>query len=435
MDSAIIIAALIGAAVVIFSISPVYGIAFITAFRTLSMLAAIPMGNYEYSAEGFLILVIIIAGPIFFISNLQSLKGAIKWPFIIFILYCGLTVVGASDVANFAKKIARLIGYFFMYLMVVQLSVKENNRKILSYAFIASILFTTLPAIYVYYIAPEAYMKSIYSTQKSLSEVGIMSKNNYGFYCCYMVFFLFYMYSASKKIFSRALIFSLFIIQTIMLVLSYTRTAWIGFIVSLPLFILFSKNKKRLLMPILATMIIIASLFSVIYYGAYKDVTEKKEYGFSSWHFRTAYAWPASLRAFEQRPIMGWGLGNDLYAMTTAGKLKNTSHNDYLLVLVETGIVGLSCYLWLLTSLFRRTLKCIRNAEDESTKLFCVSALAILVSFLVGSIGEHLLQTPGATGYVITVLGMAHGTILATGKKSIAASREENMGYSPLPAL
>ena len=435
MDSAIIIAALIGAAVVIFSISPVYGIAFITAFRTLSMLAAIPMGNYEYSAEGFLTLVIIIAGPIFFISNLQNLKGAIKWPFIIFILYCGLTVVGASDVANFAKKIARLIGYFFMYLMVVQLSVKENNRKILSYAFIASILFTTLPAIYVYYIAPEAYMKSIYSTQKSLSEVGIMSKNNYGFYCCYMVFFLFYMYSSSKKIFSRALIFSLFIIQTIMLVLSYTRTAWIGFIVSLPLFILFSKNKKRLLMPILATMIIIASLFSVIYYGAYKDVTEKKEYGFSSWHFRTAYAWPASLRAFEQRPIMGWGLGNDLYAMTTAGKLKNTSHNDYLLVLVETGIVGLSCYLWLLTSLFRRTLKCIHIAEDESTKLFCVSALAILVSFLVGSIGEHLLQTPGATGYVITILGMAHGTILATGNKKIAVSREENMGYSPLPAL
>ncbi|HUI45135.1 MAG TPA: O-antigen ligase family protein [Nitrospirota bacterium] len=435
MDSAIIVAVLIGAAAVIFSISPVYGIAFITAFRTLSMLAAIPMGKYEYSAEGFLTLVIIIAGLIFVTMNLQTLKGVIKWPFVIFILYCGLTVVGAADMANFSKKIARLIGYFFMYLMVVQLSIKEKNKKILSYAFIVSIFVTTLPAIYIYYIAPEAYMKSIYSTQKVLSEVGIMSKNNYGFYCCYMVFFLFYMYSCSKTIFLKVLIFSLFIIQTIMLVLSYTRTAWAGFIVSLPFFILFSKNKKRLVIPVLATMIIIASLFSVIYYGAYKDVTEKKEYGFSSWQYRWGYAWPASIKAFQEKPIMGWGLGNDLYALAKAAKFDNTSHNDYLLILVETGLIGISLYLWLLAALFLRTLSGIRSAKDDESRLLYVTTLAIFTSFLVGSLGEHLVQTPGATGYVITILGMAHGTILAAHKKSIPVSGEEGVGCPPLPAL
>jgi O-antigen ligase len=435
MNFAIIIAVLISAVAIIFSISPVYGIAFITAFRTLSMLVAIPMGKYEYSAEGFLTLVVIIAGLIFVIANLRSLKGAIKWPFIIFILYCGLTVVGAEDVANFSKKIARIIGYFLMYLMVVQLSTKEKNKKILSYAFIAAILVTTLPAIYVYYIAPEAYIKSIYSTQKALSEVGIMSKNNYGFFCCYMVFFLFYMYSCSKTRFSKVLIFSLFVIQTIMLVLSYTRTAWAGFIVSLPLFILFSKNKKRLLIPALATMIIIASLFSVVYYGAYRDVTEKKQYGFSSWQYRWSYAWPASIKAFKEKPIMGWGLGNDLYALAKAAHFDNTSHNDYLLILVETGIIGISLYLWLIVTLFLHTLSGIRSANNEESRLLYVTTLAIFTSFLIGSLGEHLLQTPGATGYVITILGMAHGSILAARKKNIPLSGEENEGYSPLPAL
>ena len=167
-------------------------------------------------------------------------------------------------------------------------------------------------------------------------------------------------------------------------------------------------------MPVLALVLAAASLYSIIYYGAYRELTEKKEYGFSSWHFRTAYAWPASIRAFEEKPIMGWGLGNDLYALTKAAKLQTTSHNDYLLVLVETGIIGLSLYLWLLLALFRKTVAGIRNAAEEQTRMLCVSALAILVAYIVGSAAEHLLQTPGATGQCDHHPGHGAGTLLGT---------------------
>jgi O-antigen ligase len=125
-------------------------------------------------------------------------------------------------------------------------------------------------------------------------------------------------------------------------------------------------------------------------------------------------------------------LGNDLLALTQAAKLKSTSHNDYLLVLVETGCIGLSLYLFLLWSLFRRTLQSIRQAGDEETRLLCVSALAMLVAFLVGSIGEHLLQTPGATGYVLTVLGMAHGTLLAPPGTALAERQAGTQRRYPL---
>lgn len=416
MSTILIIAALVGAFLVIFSISPVYGIAFVTAFRTLSMLAEVHVDNvdYGYSAEGFLTLAVICAGLFFFINNRQDYKGVLKWPFIIFILYCLVTIIGATDVANFLKKLARLVGYFSLYLMVVQLSRKKENRTILGYAFIVSLLVTTLPAIYVYYFAPDRFMNVLYGTAKGVQEVGIMMKNNFGFYCCYMVFFLIYLYSAAKEYFSKTLFLALLVLQAAMLVLSYTRSAWAAFIMAFPILILYSKNRARLLVPFIAMIIIGASLYSVVYYGAYKDLTEKKQYGFSSWHYRTAYAWPASIKAFEQRPIMGWGLGNDIYALTQSAKLNASSHNDYLLVLVETGCIGLSFYLLLLWSLFLRTVKSIRYADDEESRLLCVSALAIFVSYLVGSAAEHLLQTPGATGYVITVLGMAHGTLLAS---------------------
>lgn len=423
----LVIIAMIGGFVAIFAISPVYGIAFITAFRTLSILIAVPLGKYEYSGEGFLTLTIIAVGFIFVIMSSQSLKGVSKWPFIIFIIYCGLTYFAAEDTANFSKKFARLVGYCFLYLMVVQLSVKKENNKILSYAFIVSLLVTNLPAVYIYFIAPAKYMSQLHGGENGLKEVGIMAKNNFGFFSCYMVLFLTYLYSTAQSKLSKTLFLSLFLMQAALLVMSSTRAAWAGFIAALPVMIFFSKNRARLLMPFLAIVVIAASLYSIIYYGAYGEITEKKQYGFSSWHFRTAYAWPASIKAFEEKPIMGWGLGNDVYALTKAAKLQAASHNDYLLVLVETGLIGVSLYLWLLMSLFRKTIDGIRKAEDEQSRMLCVSALAILVSYLVGSVAEQILETPGATGYIITVLGMAHGTLLAH-RRSVKFTPGEEYG-------
>ena len=421
MEPILITTALVGTFLIIFCLSPIYGIAFITAFRTLSILAEVHLeGNsYGFSAEGFLTLGIIAAGAVFLLGSRRDFRRILKWPFIIFIVYCALTILGAEDVVNFSKKLARLLGYFLLYLMVAQLSREKENRIKLSYAFVVSLLVTTLPAVYIYWLAPDKYIQLIYGAEQGLQNVGIMSKNNFGFYSCYLVFFLMYLHATAKNQLSKVMFLGLLVLQSSMLVLSYTRSAWAAFLVAFPLFIFYSRNRMRLLVPFLAMIVVGASLYSVIYYGAYQEITEKKAYGFSSLHFRTAYAWPASIKAFLEKPAMGWGLGNDLYALTKAANLKNTSHNDYLLVLVETGIIGLSLYLFLLGSLLRRSVQSITRAEDEDTRLLCVTSLMIFLAFLVGSIGEHLLQTPGATGYVITVLGMAHGTLLSAKTASL----------------
>ncbi len=414
MVELLVTAALVFAAVIIFSFSPVYGIAILTAFRPLFLLASVPMGRYDYSAEGILTLVIIGVGAIYIMQRGTGLlKGVVIWPFIVFIIYCGLTFVGAADIANFLKKFARLIGYFFLYVMIVDLSREEGNRRILVYSIIASFFVTNLPAIYVYCIAPEKYIRAMQglSTRSQQMDVGVMAKNNFGFYCCYMAFFLLYVYATVKSKVSKSIILGMFMTQVGLLVISYTRSAWAGFAAGLPLLVLFGRSKAKFLVPLLAITLVGASFFSIISYGAYRDVTEKKEVGFSSWHHRVAYAWPASIKAIKERPIMGWGLGNDLYALTQAAKLKGTSHNDYLLICVEAGLIGGLLYLWLLFSLARRTIVTIRGARDERTKLLGRTAFATFVAFGVGSIGEHLLQTPGATGYVITILGMAHGAI------------------------
>ena len=435
MIPTLLINALVGAFIIIFSFSPVYGIAFITAFRTLALLTYVQMGTYYYTGEGFLTLAVIIAGGVYVLINFGQLKAlSTKWPFIIFILYSTLTVLNAADTANFSKKIARLIGYLILYLIVARLSADEKKRNILSLGIVISLVVTNLPAVYLYYIAPNGYADRFQGGDAlyAIQEVGIMPKNNFGFFSCYMSLFLAYLYVAARSKLSKAFFLSLFVMQAALLVLSFTRSAWAGFAAAVPFFVFFSKNRLRLLMPLVAVAVIGASLYSIVSFGAYGDFTQKKKVGFNSLHFRTALAWPASIKAFEEKPIMGWGLGNDYYALSKAGKLNSTSHNDYLLVLVETGLIGFSLYLWLWASFFRKTIAGIRNAADDQTRLLCVAALAILVSYLVGSAGEHLLQPPGATGAVITVLGLARGTLLAARQNALPAS-EKDLHFSPVP--
>jgi O-antigen ligase len=390
---------------VLFVVNPVYRIAFITAFRAIFLQLQVKIGAYAYSGEGFLTLMVIVAGGLYLLS--RGIKGAprsVLVPFIIFFIYCTMTVLFAGDLANFLKKDLRLLGYIILYLVVFRLSQSEKSLSILKWAFFIAIIVTTIPAIYVSAIHPEQYT----ALENKPALGGIMKKNNFGFFSCYMLFFLFFMQETVKRKSLKNLTISMIGVQFVLFVFSFTRAAWVGFIGALPAFFALSKNKKKMLLPFFLVIVICVLLFPILYFGLVRDVKEKKEYGMSSLEWRIEYAWPASIKAFKEKPILGWGLGNDLNALTEAAGLRKTSHNDYLLVMVETGLVGILLYLWLLGAILLRTYREIKDSDSGTTKSLQIASLSIFTAFIIGSMAEHLLQTPGATGYVITILGMAH---------------------------
>lgn len=415
MISTLIISTLATTYLIAFVFSPVYGIAFITAFRTLFLLFQVRIGSYAYSGDGFLTLMIILTGFFYILLNRNTgFPKAIVTPFVLFIFYCTLTFGFTDDTANFLKKDLRMIGYLVLYLVVFALSRKSENVTIFSWAFLIAIFITTLPAVYVLYKDTDQYLSL--DTKPALG--GFMKKNNFGFFSCYMIYFLFYIIGTLKKQAIKVVAIGLTLVQFAVFIFSFTRSAWVGFTGALPFFLVFSKNKAKFLLPFAFLAALGGLLFPVIYFGLVTDISEKREYGMSSLQWRLEYAWPASIKAFRERPITGWGLGNNLHAMTTAARLRKTSHNDYLLILVETGIIGLMLYVWLIGALWIKTFRDTLSADDHKKPLL-VAALAMFTAFLIGSLAEHLLQTPGATGYVITFLAMAHGQSTNMGKQRI----------------
>lgn len=213
------------------------------------------------------------------------------------------------------------------------------------------------------------------------------------------------------------------------LLLSYTRTAWIAFFIALIVFLLFSRSTTNNLVLIISIVILGSLSSAIIYNGLYIDMNKKRAVGMNSFEWRYKYAWPAAIKSFQAKPIFGHGLGNNWKANLTYAKLNNSSHNDYLVILVETGIVGFISYILFLISLFYRSLRAIKYSNNNDERLFCLMSLTVFIAFMIGGIGEHLIQTPGATGYVITLLGMSHGIAKHNKSIKVDVSNEKHPVY------
>jgi O-antigen ligase len=119
-----------------------------------------------------------------------------------------------------------------------------------------------------------------------------------------------------------------------------------------------------------------------------------------------------SLMMLRKKPVIGWGLGTfpivyPQFRGFYSDKFVNHAHNDYLQLLVETGLVGFSLMLWFLTLTLRGA---IRKLGDWSWDFNAAVALAALLSctgLLVHSFLDSNLQIPANAALFYVLCGIA----------------------------
>ena len=119
------------------------------------------------------------------------------------------------------------------------------------------------------------------------------------------------------------------------------------------------------------------------------------------------------LRMLIKRPFLGWGLGAfpivypEFRSFYTAFFV-NEAHNDYLQLLVETGMAGFSIAVWFLALVFRQAAGKIRNNDwtENTSGSLTVAALLGCVGILVHSFVDFNLQIPAnaALFYVLCAI-------------------------------
>lgn len=121
----------------------------------------------------------------------------------------------------------------------------------------------------------------------------------------------------------------------------------------------------------------------------------------------------------RERPILGWGLGTfeDVYPQFRSfytNQVVEHAHNDYLELLLETGMVGFAGVLWFVVALLRSGWKKLPRWKTDLTGTIKIGAMAGCVAMLVHSLMDSSLQITGnaALFYVLSAL--------------VAGSTEEN---------
>ena len=143
------------------------------------------------------------------------------------------------------------------------------------------------------------------------------------------------------------------------------------------------------------------------------------------------------LRMLLKRPFLGWGLGTfpivypEFRSFYTTFFV-NQAHNDYLQLLVETGLAGFSIAVWFLVLVFRRAAGKLENWTESASGALTAAALLGCVGILVHSFLDFNLQIPANAALFYVLCAIAASPPLQESQRR-RVLRRRSLIEEPLP--
>ncbi len=143
------------------------------------------------------------------------------------------------------------------------------------------------------------------------------------------------------------------------------------------------------------------------------------------------------LRMFTRRPLLGWGLGAfpivyPQFRSFYTTFFVNEAHNDYLQLLVETGLAGFSIAIWFMVVVFRKAKGKLRNWTETASGTVTVAALLGILGILVHSFLDFNLQIPANAALFYVLCAIAAAAPLRESKRK-KVLRRHNLIVQPYP--
>ncbi len=130
------------------------------------------------------------------------------------------------------------------------------------------------------------------------------------------------------------------------------------------------------------------------------------------------------LRMFRAKPVLGWGLGTfpvvyPEFRTFYTNFFVNQAHNDYLQLLVETGVVGFGIMVWFLIVVYHSVWRKIKNWTSEVSGAVSLACILGVTGLLVHSFLDFNLQIPAnaALFYVICTIAASSPFLQRARKK------------------
>ncbi len=214
-----------------------------------------------------------------------------------------------------------------------------------------------------------------------------------------------------QRLLLKALATTMFIVNSTCLVVTFSRGGWIGFVVCLSVFLVLlvywysvqlPTAWRPLAMPVLLGGAAAVMLLAVLFVAPVRDRVASIFVGRddSSNNFRMN-VWSAVIEMIRDRPIIGIGPGNTafnkVYPLYMHARFSALSAYSIVLeVAVETGLIGLSCFLWLLIVTFNQGVQQVRRLRRLANRnaFWLMAAIAAMAGMLAHGFVDTVWYRP-----------------------------------------
>jgi putative inorganic carbon (HCO3(-)) transporter len=187
------------------------------------------------------------------------------------------------------------------------------------------------------------------------------------------------------------------------LLYSFSRGGYLGFLAALVV-LGFLKDRKMLIL-VVALFLVWQTILPVAVQQRITMTTEDAAPGgqFESSAQERIDLWNDAMVAIKQNPVVGRGF--DTYEfLGRLGRFRDT-HNYYLKMLFETGLVGLGLLIWLLARMWRLGYSLFRDAENAFWASLGLGFLGLMASATVCNFFGDRWTYQQVDGYLWVVLG------------------------------
>jgi O-antigen ligase len=273
-----------------------------------------------------------------------------------FVLCIMLSATKSIEISLAVKEIVRWLELFLIYFLTINLINQEKKMKIILYSMVSTVALVSTYGFITYY------------TNVGFASWGHRASSFFGNpnpmagYINLMIPIIFGMLMASVSLWVRIMLGALATLSIIVWFLSFSISGWLSLILTMVLVFILTKSKKRVL-PFLVIFLVIFTitfLFSDI-------ITNFMDRGRSlpvmrSIEFR-ARCYSVGLDMVKGDLLFGIGTGNCQLLIKRLTENINFGfrnlmamshlHSLYLQVFVETGVVGLSAFVFWLVCIFK----------------------------------------------------------------------------------
>lgn len=393
------------AGMIVIFMKPWIGFLFLICSLPLRSFSLASFGAADIRISEAIFIIVALAWVLNFLaeSKIKLKRSEIDFPLIIFFLWIILSFLWSSDIISAIVQSSRVLFGILLYFVTIQIINSEKRLRQAINLWVIVGFSIALIAIFEFFYTGLPYlvqnfMKKSYIFTRSLRSSVFLSPTLLGSYLnlCLFLFIgkLVNAKTTMRKIMSTALLFALFLA----LLFTFSRGAWIGFFLGL-IYLLY---KFKALMKFAVVGLIIIFILVFIVGGVIRTVVVERIMSFTAPEEDPAFQerlllWRSTKKIILDHPILGVGIGN------SAGKYEELSHyyptkyrythNLYLNITAELGLIGLALFLWLCVSIARAFFNFLRKTKVERYYNVIVPFVAGLISYAIhGMLHFHLAE-------------------------------------------